>query len=157
MGKSGFGVRLFEIEADGSLEPLLGVDNEHFGGTAPNVGDTYAMWGPKDTYRFYSVQRRYFIDSPDGDNGWCVIVRRMDSAPQLERVVEAWADDTKFWRDIDEEERQEEDAERASRARDLQDKLSGKPAASPEPKKPQPKGKAKPKKPRKRVLKPQPE
>lgn len=108
MASLGFGVRLFEMQSDGALEPLLGVDEDYFRGTVPNVGDTFAMWGLHDVYRFYSIQRRYFIDSPDGDRGWCIIVREIDSAPPLENVVKTWVDDTKFWREVDEQEHQEE-------------------------------------------------
>jgi hypothetical protein len=68
VGNRGFGVRIFEMEDD-DLVPLIGVDEDHFCGTVPNVGDTFAMWGMNDVYRFYNVQRRYFIDSPNADNG----------------------------------------------------------------------------------------
>ena len=53
MGNSGFGVRLFEVKSDGVLEPILGVDEDYFGGTVPNVGDTYESGGLHDVYRFY--------------------------------------------------------------------------------------------------------
>lgn len=110
MANQGFGVRLFEIEADGALEPILGVDEDYFAGTVPNVGDTVAMWGLHDVYRFYSVQRRYFIDSPDADNGWCIIVRQVESSSQFENVIKAWTADTKFWREVEAQEAAEERA-----------------------------------------------
>lgn len=148
MGTSGFGVRLFEITPDGSLEPILGVDEDYFGGTVPNVGDTYAKWGLNDVYTFFSVQRRYFIDSPDADNGWCVLVRQVESAPQLEYVVKEWADDTEFWRTIDEQEREEQRKLVSDSLKEFSVKKKSKSAPSPAPKTKT--------KPRKRVLKPRP-
>ncbi|KAA0694372.1 hypothetical protein DTW90_23875 [Neorhizobium sp. P12A] len=108
MASEGFGVRVFEIEPDGTLTPHICADEDYFSGTVPNVGDTIAMWHLHDVYRFYNVQRRYFIDSPDDDRGWCVIVRLIDPAPQLENVVTEWSEDTKFWRSVEEQERKEE-------------------------------------------------
>lgn len=137
MGNRGCGVRLFEMQPDGNLEPILGVDEDYFAGTVPNVGDTLARWGLNDIYTFYSVQRRYFIDSPDADNGWCVIVRNIESAPQHEGVVKAWAEDTQFWADIDDQERAEKDERLAESLRELtaKKKPAPKPQVMPTPKK----------------------
>jgi len=151
MGNRGFGVRLFEIQSDGALEPLLGVDEDYFAGTVPNVGDTFAKWGLNDVYSFYSVQRRYFIDSPDADNGWCVLVRPIESASQLESVVEAWTEDTRFWMDIDDQEKAEERVKTRKKLEEIFAKKGKKPAPSADA----PPGK-KPRKPRKRILKPRP-
>lgn len=148
MGTSGFGVRLFEVMSDGSLEPILGVDGDYFGGTVPNVGDTYAKWGLNDVYTFFAVQRRYFIDSPDADNGWCVIVREVQSAPQLEAVAKEWAEDTEFWRAIDEQEREEQRKLVSDGLREFSTKKKPKSDSTPAP--------TIKTKPRKRVLKPRP-
>lgn len=102
-----FTVRLFEIDREGKLEPLLGVDEDFFAGAVPNVGDTYSAWGA-DGYAFYSVQRRVFVNSSDGESGWLVIVRKIEAAPLLESVVEAWFEDNHFWREAAEQERLEE-------------------------------------------------
>ncbi|NEI20537.1 hypothetical protein GUK30_14075 [Rhizobium leguminosarum] len=147
MSNRGFGVRLFEMQPDGTLEPFLGVDEDYFAGAVPNVGDTFAKWGLNDVYTFFSVQRRLFIDSPNADNGWCVIVRSIESAPQLETVVNAWAEDTKFWADVDEHERVEKGERLAESLRKLTTKK--KPA-------PNPPATPKAKKTLKKMLKPRP-
>lgn len=102
--KEGFSVRVWAIDPDGDLEPLISADESHFRGSVPDVGDTYVMWHLHDVYQFYSVQRRYFIDSVDNDHGWCVIVRKIESAPQMEYVVKEWRDEALFWRDISQKE-----------------------------------------------------
>lgn len=107
MSGEGFDVRIYCIHPDGTVEALLGADPDHFQGTVPDVGDTYVMWHLHDAYQFYSVQRRYFIDSVDNDHGWCVIVREIESAPQMEAVVKEWSEETRFWRDISKDEEDE--------------------------------------------------
>lgn len=108
VSKEGLSVRIWVIESDGGLEPIMTADESHFCGSVPNVGDTYAKWGLEDVYRFYSVQRRYFIDSIDVDQGWCVIVREIEPASQMEKIVEAWSEETVFFRELEEAERLEE-------------------------------------------------
>ncbi|KAA3504336.1 hypothetical protein DXM27_03605 [Rhizobium rhizogenes] len=105
--KEGLSVRVWAIDRDGDLEPLISADESHFRGSVPDVGDTYVMWHLHDAYQFYSVQRRYFIDSVDNDHGWCVIVREIESAPQMEAVVKEWGEETRFWRDISKAEEDE--------------------------------------------------
>lgn len=107
MSGEGFDVRIYCIHPDGAIEALMGADIDHFQGAVPNVGDTYAKWGLDEVYRFYGVQRRYFVDSVDNDHGWCVIVREIESAPEMEAVVKEWSEETCFWRDISEEEEDE--------------------------------------------------
>lgn len=70
MSGEGFDVRIYCVSSDGVVEPLMGADINHFQGAVPNVGDTYAMWHLRDSYKFYNVQRRYFVDSADNDHGW---------------------------------------------------------------------------------------
>lgn len=121
--KEGFSVRVWAIDPDGDLEPLISADESHFRGAVPDVGDTYVMWHLHDFYQFYSIQRRYFIDSVDNDHGWCVIVRKIEPASHMETVVKEWTDETHFWRDIShkEEERKskatEKEWERITRPR----------------------------------------
>jgi hypothetical protein len=146
MASLGFGVRLFEIQSDGVLEPILGVDEDYFCGAVPNVGDTIAMSGLHDVYRFYNVQRRFFVDSSYGDHGWAIIVRANEPAAQMDKVVETWVSDTKFWREVDEQERVEERERLSEMIRKLTRKKK-----PPEP--PQPANKST-RKPRKKVLKP---
>jgi hypothetical protein len=122
-----FSVKLFEIDKEGGLEPILGVDEDYFAGAVPNTGDTYAMWGLNDIYDFYSVQRRIFVDSPDGASGWCVVVRKIDTASPLENVVTAWVEDTSFWAEIDEKERHEEIAKRERVARQEEERRKNEP------------------------------
>lgn len=86
----------------------MGADVGYFHGAVLNVGDTFAKWGLDDVYRFYSVQRRYFVNSIQNDHGWCVIVRETESAPQMEAVVKEWSEETRFWRDVQRQERLEE-------------------------------------------------
>ncbi len=105
MGGEGFDVRIYCIHLDGAIEALMGADIDHFQGAVPNVGDTYAKWGLNDAYRFYSVQRRYFVDSADNDHGWCVIVREIETAPQMEAVVKEWREETSFWREVSNQEK----------------------------------------------------
>jgi len=47
----------------------MGADIGCFPGAVPNVGDTFAKWGLNDVYTFFSVQRRYFINSASSDHG----------------------------------------------------------------------------------------
>jgi lipid II:glycine glycyltransferase (peptidoglycan interpeptide bridge formation enzyme) len=63
----------------------------------------------------------------------------------LEKVVQAWAEDTEFWNDIDDRERQEKEERELAELNALIAKAERKP--KPEPV-------AKTKKPRKKVLKP---
>ncbi|WP_425963825.1 hypothetical protein [Rhizobium nepotum] len=109
MSGEGFDVRIYCVSSAGVVEPLMGADIDHFQGAVPNVGDTYAMWHLRDSYKFYSVQRRYFVDSADNDHGWCVIVREIESVPQMEAVVREWSEETRFWRDVDKREEDERD------------------------------------------------
>jgi len=109
MSGEGFDVRIYCLHSDGTIEALIGADTSHFQGAVPNVGDTYAKWGLDDVYRFYSVQRRYFVDSVDNDHGWCVVVREVESAPQMETVVKEWSEETRFWRELDKQEQDERD------------------------------------------------
>lgn len=107
MTGEGFDVRIYCIRSDGTLEPLMGADVGYFHGIVLNVGDTLARWGLDDVYSFYSVQRRYFVNSIENDHGWCVIVRETESAPQMEDVVREWSEETRFWREVSEREKEE--------------------------------------------------
>lgn len=107
MASRNFSVRLFEIDKEGSLEPILGVDEDYFAGAVPNVGDTYSRPGLED-YTFYAVQRRVFVDCHGGASGWLIIVRKLDATSLLENVVSAWQEDNRFWLDTEEQERLEE-------------------------------------------------
>lgn len=97
-------VRVWSIQSDGVLEPLMGAGENHFRGTIPDVGDTFVMFGPSDEPLFYSVQRRYFINSNASDHGWCIIVRSTSAAAQMDLVVKEWTEETDFWRNVEAEE-----------------------------------------------------
>ena len=114
MAVRSFSVKLFEIDRKGRLEGLLDTDEDYFAGTIPDVGDTFAKWGLDDVYTFFSVQRRIFVESP-GDDGWLIIVRQIESAPLLDTAAKEWIEDTRFWREVDEQERLEELAEEERR------------------------------------------
>lgn len=102
-------IRLYELLPDGKLEALEGGSIEQYGGSCPNVGDAIARYDlGTETFRFYNVQRRLFIDSADGDEGWAIIIRRTDASTLMTDVAEEWVSETKFWRDVDEQERREE-------------------------------------------------
>lgn len=106
-----FSVRLFELQADGKLEALHANDIEYYGGACPNVGDTIGQLnGLGDAYRFYNVQRRVFVDAGDGNQGWAVVVRPIEESSFLSGVMTAWIDDTAFWYDVEQSEREEESA-----------------------------------------------
>ncbi|EJT05687.1 hypothetical protein [Rhizobium sp. CCGE 510] len=122
MASRNFSVRLFEIDKEGSLEPILAVDEDYFAGTVPNVGDTYSTHG-LDDYTFYAVQRRIFVDSHDGAGGWLIIVRKVDATSLLENVVSAWQEDTQFWNEIDQQESMEE-GERRKQDREDRDEYA---------------------------------
>lgn len=109
MTGEGFDVRIYCIHSDGTLEPLLGAGAGYFHGAVLNVGDTFAKLGADGAYCFYSVQRRYFVNSIENDHGWCVIVREIDTAPQMEAIVREWSEETRFWRDVAEREKSEKD------------------------------------------------
>ncbi|WP_028744206.1 hypothetical protein [Rhizobium leguminosarum] len=122
MADRNFSVRLFEIDKEGSLEPILGVDEDYFAGAVPNVGDTYSRPGLED-YTFYSVQRRIFVDCHGGASGWLIIVRKLDATSLLENVVSAWQEDTQFWNEIDQQESIEE-GERRKQEREDRDEYA---------------------------------
>ncbi|NTA58402.1 hypothetical protein G6L32_07105 [Agrobacterium tumefaciens] len=125
MSGEGFDVRIYCLHSDGTIEAVIGADTDHFQGAVPNVGDTYAKWGLDDVYRFYSVQRRYFVDSVDNDHGWCVIVCEIESAPQMEAVVKEWSEETRFWRDISKEEEDERNKSLQAKLTRLTQKKAG--------------------------------
>lgn len=138
----GSSVRIFEIQADGKIEPLMGSDVGFFGGSCPNVGDTFGKVNVlDDTFSFYSVQRRVFVDSCDGDEGWAVIVRPIEESALLNEVMTTWIEDTKFWRAVDIQETRESSEETRKQIQELmlkskESKKSTKPKAR---KKPDPK------------------
>ncbi|NHT75094.1 hypothetical protein G8E10_04895 [Rhizobiaceae bacterium CRRU44] len=104
-----YDIRLYELLPDGKLEALGGGSLQHFAGSCPNVGDAIARYNVLEgTFKFYNVQRRMFIDSADGDEGWAIVIRRTDASPLTADVADEWLDETKFWRDVDEQERREE-------------------------------------------------
>lgn len=139
MGNSDCLVKIFQMLPNGSLDLLVGADDGYFGGIVPNVGDTYVMGSTNAAFPFYSVQRRYFIDSP-GDRGWCVIVRAIETAPQLENVVKTWRDEIKYWREVDEKLEQEERQETLDSIERMRARCREKPVA-PTKGKPHPKPK----------------
>lgn len=101
-----FSVRLYEIHQDGEIEPLFASSLGYFGGSCPNVGDTIAkLIGLEKEYRFYNVQRRIFVDTFDAEQGWAVLIRRVEPNPLMTKVKDEWIDETKFWLDIDEKEK----------------------------------------------------
>lgn len=104
-----FTVRLFELDKDGALEPILGTNESYFAGTVPTVGDTYSKYVEvEDRWISYNVQRRIFINSSDGASGWFIMVRKLDDTPLLNHAVEAWIEDTRFWREAEEQDAFEE-------------------------------------------------
>lgn len=102
-------VRLYELLPNGELEALGGGAIGQYGGACPNVGDTIARYQVlKKTFKFYNVQRRMFIDSADGDEGWAIVLRATDGSTLMTKVADEWVDETKFWRDAEDQERREE-------------------------------------------------
>lgn len=94
-------IRLYELLPDGQLEALGGGPINQYGGVCPNVGDTIARHEIlSETFKFYSVQRRMFIDSADGDEGWAILIRAIEASPLMSAVTEEWVDETQFWRDV---------------------------------------------------------
>lgn len=130
MSGEGFDVRIYCIRPDGYLESLMGADIGYFHGAVPNVGDTFAKWGLNDVYTFFSVQRRYFINSASSDHGWCVVVREIESAPQMEAIVKEWGEETEFWRDVAQQEKEERDSALRDQLIALTQKKRKKPAVS---------------------------
>lgn len=105
----GFGIRQYELLPDGSIEAMGGGPLDQFEGSCPNVGDTIAKLNILDgSFKFYNVQRRMFIDSADSDEGWAILLRAVEASPLMSAVADEWLDETKFWRDVDEQEREEE-------------------------------------------------
>lgn len=105
----GYTIRLYKLLSDGGIEALGGGPLDNFGGSCPNVGDTIAKYDLlAETFKFYNVQRRMFIDSADGDEGWAILIRPIDGSALMTAVADEWLDETKFWRDVDEQERREE-------------------------------------------------
>jgi hypothetical protein len=99
-------IRIYELEQDGKMHELSSRPADYYGGSCPNVGDTLCTDFTALGVCFYTVQRRYFVEG-GGAIGWAVIVRRLDPAPQQLKVFETWKEDTEFWREIDEREREE--------------------------------------------------
>jgi hypothetical protein len=98
-------IRLYELLPDGGLEALGGGPISQYGGACPNVGDTIARLHPLDeTFQFYNVQRRMFIDSADGDEGWAILIRAVDASALMSAVAAEWLDETIFWRDVEKKE-----------------------------------------------------
>lgn len=96
-------IRLYELLPDGDLEALSGGPIEQYGNSCPNVGDTIAKYDVlAETFKFYNVQRRMFIDSADGDEGWAILIRPIDASALMTAVADEWLDETKFWREVDE-------------------------------------------------------
>jgi len=131
-----FSVRLFELQADGKLKALHANDIEYYGGACPNVGDTIGQLnGLGDAYRFYSVQRRVFVDAGDGNQGWAVVVRLIEESSFLSEVMTAWIDDTAFWYDVEKQEAAESLAYARELASGLRDKAQkAKPGRKPKSK-----------------------
>lgn len=115
-----FSVRLYEIHQDGEIEPLFASSLGYFDGSCPNVGDTIAKTiGHEEEYRFYNVQRRIFIDTFDGEQGWAVLIRRVEPSPLMTKVKDEWIDETKFWLGMDEKEKKAKARATASSLRKL--------------------------------------
>lgn len=107
-------IRLYELLADGSIESLGGGEITSYGSSCPNVGDTIARYDVlAEAFKFYNVQRRMFIDSADSDEGWAIIVRATAASSLMLNVTDEWLDETKFWRDVEDQERQEKHDEAA--------------------------------------------
>lgn len=128
-----YSVRLFEIQADGQLESLQANDVEYFGGSCPNVGDTIGQLNDLgDAYRFYSVQRRVFVDAGDGNQGWAVVVHPIEETSFLSDVMTAWIDGTASLHDAEQQEADESLEYARSLARALRDgSKKGKPGRKP--------------------------
>ncbi len=105
----GYTIRLYELLPDGQLEALGGGPIDQYGGSCPNVGDTISRRDLlAEIFKFYNVQRRMFIDSADGDEGWAIIIREVEASSLMSAAAEEWLDETRFWREVDEQERQDE-------------------------------------------------
>ncbi|WLR94265.1 hypothetical protein [Shinella zoogloeoides] len=70
-------------------------------GACPNVGDTLCSPLHRPPV-FHSVLRRYFLNP----GGWVLILRDIETSPQMLNVLKTWNDDTDFWDKVDEEEEQ---------------------------------------------------
>lgn len=102
-------IRLYELLPDGKLEALGGGPIGQYGGVCPNVGDTIARNDlSSKQFKFYNVQRRIYIDSADGDEGWAILIRAVEASPLMLATADEWIDETNFWREVDEQERREE-------------------------------------------------
>ncbi|MBP1847997.1 hypothetical protein J2046_006282 [Rhizobium petrolearium] len=102
-------IRLYELLPDGELESLGGGPISQYGGSCPNVGDTIARFHVlEESFKFYNVQRRFFINSADGDEGWAILIRAVEASALMSAVADEWLDETRFWRDVDEQERAQE-------------------------------------------------
>lgn len=108
-------IRTYEMNGDGDLEPLDDGPFEAYG-ACPNVGDTVCIERANGRQAF-SVVRRYYLNSRGW--GWAVIVRQIELAPQIVRVMDAWEEDVRFWGEIDREAERKEEARRAATASHL--------------------------------------
>lgn len=101
----GYSVRVYELLPDGGIDPLHGSDITYFGGSCPNVGDTIGrLEGLDGCYTFYSVQKRMFIDTVDGDQGWAVLVRTVEASPLMSKLMREWINESKSWHNVDDKE-----------------------------------------------------
>ena len=95
-------VRLYVLKKNGKVEEESLSPFDYYG-TCPNVGDTICKSWSGDRRVCYSVQRRYFIDNHDFRQGWVVVLREIESSPQIEQVLKTWDEDEKFWAKVDAE------------------------------------------------------
>lgn len=93
-------IRVYIQRTDGELENILICPLSVFG-QCPEVGDTYVDKDAKGQPRFYSVQRRYFVNFSDTGPGWAVIIRPMEPSPPMEQMVRTWKEDDEFWSRVD--------------------------------------------------------
>lgn len=104
-------VRTYLLHDDGSLESLSILPLGAYG-ECPNVGDTVCEWfdNHDSDKSYYSVQRRYFVHRIGKSAGWAIVLRKIENAEPIRKLVEAWVADDEFWAEVDAIEAAEEEA-----------------------------------------------
>jgi|GEM_PF-3422347 len=101
-------VRIYKELPSHHFELMIGTFLSEFGGVCPSVGDHIATWLTGDPFTYYIVRSRCFIDARGRDRGWALVVHEVKPSPPLENLLEDWLADTKFIRECEESDEDED-------------------------------------------------
>lgn len=105
---NGTTVRIYKELQNDHFELMIGTHLSEFGGVCPNVGDHIATWLTGDPFTYYAVRSRCFIEAGGRDRGWALVVQEVRPTAPLANLVEDWLADTKFIRDCERADKEED-------------------------------------------------